>query len=182
MVSVGTDHHPFDRLVGWMDDWASAHPSVEVVIQRGTADAPMNAESMEIVPHDQLRELFGRATVVVSHGGPSTVMDARMAGRLPIVVPRDPSRGEHVDDHQMRFALHLQRHGLAIAAQSFDELAAGLADHLNDPAQGRVTMSSKGPAGGVVRFGELLDTLLDTSTPLTEPGSPSLEPMGSQSE
>ena len=28
VVSVGTDHHPFDRLVEWVDRWAGEHPDV----------------------------------------------------------------------------------------------------------------------------------------------------------
>ncbi len=169
MVSVGTDHHPFDRLVSWMDDWALSHPQFEVVIQRGTASAPLHADSMELLAHDELRRLFSKASAVVSHGGPSTVMDARMAGRLPIVVPRDPARGEHVDDHQIRFTRHLGRHGLAVPATSFDVLGSALLEHLAAPEAFEVEISATGPAGGVVRFGELLDSLLGTSTPLSEP-------------
>ncbi len=25
MVTVGSDHHPFDRLVGWVDRWMDEH-------------------------------------------------------------------------------------------------------------------------------------------------------------
>ena len=35
LVLVGTDHHPFDRLVGWSDAWAREHPDVAVVVQYG---------------------------------------------------------------------------------------------------------------------------------------------------
>ena len=72
----------------------------------------------------QLREACGTrsADVVVAQGGPGGIMDSRGEGRLPIVVPRDPALGEHVDDHQLRFAAHLHRRGrvaLALDEQAF---------------------------------------------------------------
>ncbi|HBW18036.1 MAG TPA: hypothetical protein DEH11_02965, partial [Actinobacteria bacterium] len=26
VVTVGTDHHPFDRLISWINDWLGQHP------------------------------------------------------------------------------------------------------------------------------------------------------------
>ena len=26
LVIVGTDHHPFDRLIGWTNEWLKQHP------------------------------------------------------------------------------------------------------------------------------------------------------------
>lgn len=172
MVAVGTDHHPFDRLVSWVDEWAEAHPELTVLIQRGTSDRSRYCESIDLLPHPELCERFAKATVVISHGGPSTVMDARMAGRLPIVVARDPNLGEHVDDHQQRFAQHMRRHGLARVAD--DRL--GLHRHLDEavefPERFTVTLD-EAAIGGVLEFARQIDGLLGTSTPVlpTSPAS-----------
>ena len=80
VVSVGTDHHRFDRLVTWIERWSRPIPGVRVIVQRGTAEPLSGLESHAVIPHDELCELFADATVVVTHGGPSTVMDARAAG------------------------------------------------------------------------------------------------------
>ena len=86
VVSVGTDHHPFHRLIRWVEAFHARRPAVRFIVQRGTSQWPGPAvESHELIPHDELRRLFARATAVVCHGGPSTVMDARSVGRLPIV-------------------------------------------------------------------------------------------------
>lgn len=159
VVSVGTDHHRFDRLVGWMDGWAARHPEVRVVIQRGGAPDTAHAESAPLIPYDELRDLFARATAVVSHGGPSTVMDVRCAGRLPVVVPRDPVHGEHVDGHQIRFSQHLSRHGLATLATTPDELKAAVEAVLADPDRFAVP-ASLAELPGVVAFGRAVDDLL----------------------
>ncbi len=166
MVSVGTDHHPFDRLVGWMVEWSAEHPAHRVVVQRGTADEPMGVESHDLIPHDELRKLFGAATVVISHGGPSTVMDARMAGRLPIVVPRDRALGEHVDDHQVRFSRHLERHGLARCAVTRAQLFSLIDEALAEPSRFRIRRQDLETSSGVVRFGQVVDELLGIHTEL----------------
>lgn len=170
VVAVGTDHHPFDRLVRWVDEWAEAHPLVEVLIQRGTSSEPAHCASTELIPHPELCERFATASAVVSHGGPSTVMDARMAGRLPIVVARDPGRGEHVDDHQQRFASHLRRHALGRVADDERTLHRLLDRALAAPDEFSVVPDPT-EITGVVEFARRVDELLGTSTPLV-PDSP----------
>ncbi|MEM9133335.1 MAG: glycosyltransferase [Actinomycetota bacterium] len=165
VVSVGTDHHPFDRLVSAMDTWAAANPEVDVVIQRGTAEATSHAPSHDLIPHNELCRLFGSALAVVVHGGPSTIMDARAAGRVPIVLPRNPDFGEHVDDHQLRFGRHLQTHSLARLAGDVDEVGSLLIEALVDPDDFCVDVDG-GVSPGIVAFGRVVDDLLGITTPV----------------
>jgi len=46
-VTVGTDHHPFDRLCAWADAWVSAarHPEIPWFVQSGTSRAPATAST-----------------------------------------------------------------------------------------------------------------------------------------
>jgi UDP-N-acetylglucosamine transferase subunit ALG13 len=117
---VGTDHHPFDRLVNWMDAAAVRRRDVRFVVQHGVTRAPMAAEARDFLAHDRLVALLAEATVVVCHGGPGTIMDAREAGHVPLCVPRDPWLGEHVDGHQQRFAALLGEAGVVRAITSQD--------------------------------------------------------------
>ena len=162
VVCVGTDHHPFDGLVGWVDRWAATATGARarVVVQHGTASPPDVAEARELIPHEELCEMFGLAAAVVSHGGPSTVMDARMVGSVPLVVPRDPSFGEHVDDHQMRFARHLDRHGLATLAADEADLHQLLDRAVENPEIYRLELGPEKLSSGVLRFATLVDHLL----------------------
>ena len=62
--------------------------------------------------------------MAVCHGGPGTIMDAREAGHVPLCVPRDPKLGEHVDDHQQRFAAMVGQAGVVrhvASVESFHE-------------------------------------------------------------
>lgn len=159
VVSVGTDHHRFDRLMAWIDAWASTQPEVIILVQRGTSSPPRHVTSVELLPHPDLLRRFEAAAAVVCHGGPSTVMDARQAGRRPIVVARDPALGEHVDDHQLRFAEHLVRHDLAEVVADGDELAGAIEAALAAPERFAVPIGTAA-AAGVVAFGRTVDELL----------------------
>lgn len=121
LALLGTDHHPFDRLVDWMDLIATEHPQRRVIVQYGHSAAPTFAEGRPFFSHDELVELVREADVVVCHGGPGTIMDAKGEGHVPVCVPRDPSRGEHVDDHQMRFARMAQGAGMVELALTVTE-------------------------------------------------------------
>jgi UDP-N-acetylglucosamine transferase subunit ALG13 len=140
LVLLGTDVHRFDRLVGWADDWAARHPEVRVVVQHGFSEAPRVADSQAFFPIAELRALAASANAVVCHGGPGTVADARLGAHVPVVVPRDPSRGEHVDDHQQRYARWATDKGLIRSVQDVGGLDAaveaslGPHDELPSPA------------------------------------------------
>ena len=105
-VTVGTDHHPFDRLVAWADAWVASgrYPDVACLIQSGTSNPPVHTPWHDYVRYDEMCAAMSSAIAVVCHGGPATIMDARRLGRVPIVVPRSADLGEHVDNHQQRFA------------------------------------------------------------------------------
>jgi UDP-N-acetylglucosamine transferase subunit ALG13 len=157
---VGTDHHPFDRMVRWMDAWAAAHPSVRVVVQYGTSAPPATAEGHDVLPVRALEELLGSATAVVCHGGPGTVMGAREAGHLPIVVARDPVLGEHVDAHQQRFAARLAEVGQVRLAETEDQLSSLLDRALEDAGEFRVDAGADAALAATTAFGGMVDALV----------------------
>ena len=163
LVAVGTDHHRFDRLVDWLDDWAEqqAEPT-RVVFQHGSARRPRVGEGHVLLPHDQLQELMRTASVLVVHGGPATICEAWRHGRMPVVVPRDPALGEHVDGHQQRFSRRLGSQGLVLLCGQREQLGAALDQARRDPAH--VLFGQEGREelveGAVSRFGELVDELV----------------------
>lgn len=156
LVLVGTDHHPFDRLIGWSDAWARLHDDVEVVVQHGHSAAPEVCVGHAFLEHAALTDLVATSDAVVSHGGPATISEARAAGHLPVVVPRDPAHGEHVDDHQVRFSAWLEAKGLVVRCTDEAAYSAALDEAL---ARGR----SDRPVGdaalavSVERFRRLVD-------------------------
>lgn len=133
VVTVGTDHHRFDRLVSWMDDWAAIHPGVRCVVQHGSSRTPARAEGLEIVPRTALLELMAGAVAVVTQAGPGSVLDARSVGLVPIIVPRLSALDEVVDDHQVAFARAMADRGDAVLAADRDGVIRQVEAALADP-------------------------------------------------
>ncbi len=127
---AGTDHHPFERLVEWVDAAASRRHDARFVIQHGLSRPPVVAEGHRFIVHDHLVALLSLAAVVVCHGGPGLITEAREAGHVPLCVPRDPDLGEHVDGHQLRFAAMADREGVVRTVLSQEAFDTGLDESL----------------------------------------------------
>ena len=162
VVTVGTDHHRFDRLLRWVEDWfAEQREEVRVVAQTGTASPSDAFPCQPYLAPAELDEAVSLSTAVVSHGGPATIMGIRSRGLLPIVVPRDPTLDEHVDDHQQRFGRWLSSRGEVALATTEAELHGRLDAALTDPSAFRLAEGPVDPrADAVARFGLLVDELL----------------------
>jgi UDP-N-acetylglucosamine transferase subunit ALG13 len=165
LVVVGTDHHPFDRLVRWLDSWAGKHTDVQCLVQFGTSTAPEACLGVDFLPHPLLQDLVRRALGMVSHGGPGAIMDARRAGLVPVVVPRDPALGEHVDTHQQRFARLLGARNMVRLAGTVDELDTALDGALTGASTIGLTdnaprLRGSTPREAALRLGALVDGAL----------------------
>jgi UDP-N-acetylglucosamine transferase subunit ALG13 len=165
-ATVGTDHHPFDRLVGWIDAWADERRDrARVIIQYGRSRPPAIAEGRAFLPPGELLALTARATAVVTHGGPGSIADVTSGGHVPIVVPRRAALGEHVDDHQVRFAERLSRAGLAHVPRDRAEIWALLDAVLEEPQRLRRPPAEVGGAEVAERFGALVDRVVRPPAP-----------------
>jgi UDP-N-acetylglucosamine transferase subunit ALG13 len=164
-VSVGTDHHPFHRLVGWMDDWLerrSGRP-VTCVVQGGTSRPSRLAEFHDYLRYQEMQAAMQDAAAVVCHGGPGTIMEARVLAHVPIVVPRQSRLGEHVDDHQVAFARRLASAGEIHLPWTESDLHELLDLALIEPSAFRSSPATGGgSATAIRRFGELVDSLVDS--------------------
>ena len=102
-VTVGTHEQPFNRLVSYMDNWASEH-NEKVIIQTGYSTyAPTYCEYEKMYLYEQMQKYIKDARIVITHGGPSSFVPILMHGKKVIVVPRQEQFGEHVNDHQSLF-------------------------------------------------------------------------------
>lgn len=139
VVTVGTDHHRFDRLVAWIEDLVpDVIHGAEVLVQHGASRASPLLKNNDFLPRPELLRLMSEADVVVGHGGPGTIMDARSMGRLPVVVPRRAHLGEVVDDHQLAFCRRLAQQRLIVSVEDARSLRRAIQDGLDDPSRLRV--------------------------------------------
>ena len=123
-VTTGTDHHPFDRLVKEMDRLKGKgliHD--EVFIQSGSSrHKPEFCRYEEYLSFDQMMQRIKEAKIIITHGGPGSIMPVIYAGKVPMVVPRRKKLGEAVDDHQTNFAKKLEGMGQVIRIDKIDEM------------------------------------------------------------
>ncbi|TWD83271.1 UDP-N-acetylglucosamine transferase subunit ALG13 [Kribbella amoyensis] len=135
LVILGTDHHRFDRLIGWLDDYLEqpGHESLRALVQYGGSMPPRRAKGVGIIAWTELQDRMRQATAVVSHGGPATMLEVRRQGRKPIVVPRDPLLGEHIDQHQQEFSRRMGKLGLVTLCEDRSSFETALSAVLADP-------------------------------------------------
>jgi UDP-N-acetylglucosamine transferase subunit ALG13 len=170
VVSVGTDVHPFDRLIGWVDRWLDEQCHVEAIIQYGRSVAPRNGSGHAFLDHSELHAALERADVVVSHGGPSTITESRRFGVVPIVVPRSAHHGEHVDDHQRLFTARLADTDLILRVETEEEFRHHLDAAIREPSVHRMVTGTAVAIDGarvdaVRRFAELAQAVATGGRP-----------------
>jgi UDP-N-acetylglucosamine transferase subunit ALG13 len=166
LVTVGTDHHPFTRLMGWIERYARTGPRLRWLVQHGYTAAPVGAgvTVAELLPHHELQAALREAAVVVCQGGPGSIMDARGVGKVPVVVPRRSDQGEHVDDHQLRFSRRVAADGLIRLAENEDDFRELVAAALERPEQFAAQPEVSDLPHTIKRFGVLVDELMTRPT------------------
>jgi UDP-N-acetylglucosamine transferase subunit ALG13 len=118
-VTTGTQPgYPYVSLVEAMH--RVVPPGVEVRYQLGpgfpVASRPPGAR--EFLSKQEFADCIAWADAVVAHAGVGSAMTVLRAGRMPVLCPRQVSRGEHVDGHQQLIADELQRRGLAVTVDA----------------------------------------------------------------
>ena len=159
-VTVGTHEQQFNRLVSYMDEWASSHDE-EVVIQSGFSTyEPQSAKYSKLYPYKTMVELVDKARIVITHGGPSSFIMPLQIGKVPVVVPRMKEFDEHVNDHQLDFARAVaERQGNIIVIEDVTRLSETIDNYetiVNGMKNGLTSNNEK----FCNRFEELVDEMM----------------------
>ena len=144
-VTVGTHQQPFDRLL----DGLAGLPAGELVVQHGYGAAPGGvARAAPFMSYLEMVRCFEEAERVVTHAGVGSILSARRAGHVPVVVPRLRRHGEHVDDHQLELVRGLAATGHVIAVLDTAALAGAVAAA---PPRGAPPAASEGGLQAALR-------------------------------
>ena len=123
-ATVGTHQQAFQRLLDALGELEVD----ELVVQHGAGAPPANTTRAEaFMPFDAMLECFRAADRVITHAGVGSVLCATREGHVPLVVPRRPELGEHVDGHQAELTRALGAQGSVIPVWETAELASLLA-------------------------------------------------------
>ena len=123
-ITVGTDHHPFDRLIRAVDDLkGNEEIKDDVFVQKGSSDYDLKScEGEAFLPYDEMMGKIELARIVITHGGPGSIMPVLRLGKIPLVVPREKRFGEAVDDHQIAFGERLHKMGRILLVRNIEVL------------------------------------------------------------
>lgn len=122
VVTVGTHEQQFDRLVGEIDRLAGigALPD-EVFCQIGYETREPSVPHARMVPFGDLSRMIDEASLVITHGGPGSILPVLSAERPLVLVPRRHEFGEHVDNHQVQFCRRIgERRGVPVVEEIID--------------------------------------------------------------
>jgi UDP-N-acetylglucosamine transferase subunit ALG13 len=108
-VTVGAYDLPFDRLVAAVDSLVAKGVFTDEVFAQIGHSAPPNGKLpfARFLSYEEMNARADDASLIITQGGPGSIMLALGRGKIPIVVPRRKAFGEMVDDHQVLFAQKL---------------------------------------------------------------------------
>lgn len=158
-VTVGTHEQPFNRLIKKVDDLvADGSIKDEVIMQTGFSTyKPEHCKWQKMMSYDEMQQNLKDARIVITHGGPSSFIEALQFGKVPIVVPRQEKFHEHVNNHQVEFTkLIAQKMNNIVPVYDINELSAILdnySDIVKDKNSGENSNNSK--------FNERLEHIID---------------------
>lgn len=122
-VTVGSEQFPFDRLIRAVDDLARQGVLRDVYCQTGASTyRPQHCQWAPFLPFHEMIERIRASELVIAHGGVGITLLCLQQGKIPVLAPRRPVLGEHVDDHQLRFAIHLEQLNKAVTIREMREL------------------------------------------------------------
>ena len=158
-VTVGTHEQPFNRLVKKVDDLvADGTIKEKVVIQTGFSTyQPVHCDNHKMMSFEEMQSTLKEARIVITHGGPSSFIEALQFGKVPIAVPRQETYHEHVNNHQVDFTeLIDKRMNNIIPVYDIDQLANTIEKY--DKV---VKTKNAGESSNNKQFNEQLEQIVD---------------------
>lgn len=115
-VTVGTHEQAFNRLLEEIDNLKKENViKEEVFIQSGYSTyQPKYCEWSTFVKFEEMKDYIEKARIVITHGGPASFLSVLEQKKSPIVVPRKVEFDEHVNNHQLDFAIKIRDLGYKI--------------------------------------------------------------------
>ncbi len=124
-ITVGTHEQQFNRLVEYVDNLILNKVIKEdVFMQIGYSTyEPKNCKWAKFLPYTEMSKYIQDSRITITHGGPASFIMPLQMGKIPIVVPRQKKYNEHVNDHQLEFAIIVEnRQKNILLVEEIDEL------------------------------------------------------------
>jgi len=118
LVTVGTHHKGFERLVRAADELA-LEMQEQVVIQYGSSQyIPQHAVNFRWASSQEMERLTSAARIVITHAAAGSMISILLQKKPMVVVPRSSDYGESIDDHQKQLAKAISLQEIAIQIEN----------------------------------------------------------------
>lgn len=136
LVTVGSQKFQFNRLLKWIDLLIEENliDGDVVFAQIGSSDyKPRYYKYKKFLQKDELDSWYEKCDTVITHAGAASIIKPIRLGKKIIVVPRNKSYNEHVDNHQYEIAEVFKKKEYCITVEEFLDFKEALVnlDSLN---------------------------------------------------
>ena len=115
-VTLGTQDKPFERLIKAVEKQVElGNITQEVIVQSGCTK--YKSDKLKIIPYmtiDELNKHLNDASLIITHAGVGTIIQALEIGKTVIAAARKKEFGEHISDHQQQFLDNFSSKGYII--------------------------------------------------------------------
>lgn len=126
-VTVGMQRFPFDRLIRAIDDLCAQGHLNNLHCQIGASTyQPKHGQWRSFFPFSTMLKYIRKSEVVIAHAGAGITVLCLQENKIPILVPRQKKWGEHVDDHQVKFAARMDELNKAVMVLEVENLMGAL--------------------------------------------------------
>lgn len=139
VILLGTQKFQFNRLIDEIIDLKIKGVIDEkIFIQRGYSDVniPVKFKNdfivKDFVASEVLADQIQKATIVITHGGTSSIISALKVKKKVIVVPRLKKFNEHVDDHQLEIVRYFESKNYILCVENIQTLTIIIEKAKND--------------------------------------------------
>ncbi len=118
-VTLGTiKPYRFDRLIDTVLAYCRQNPDLDVLWQVGsTSRTDLPGQVVEQLSDADFAAALREHDLIVAHAGVGVAMNILDQGHIPLLMAREHTHDEHVDDHQGEILEHLVGLGLAVRAE-----------------------------------------------------------------
>lgn len=123
-VTLGTQDKPFERLIRAVERQVELENiTEEVIVQSGCTKYESNKmKIIQYMPIDEFNEYLKSASLIITHAGVGTIIQALEIGKIVIAAARKKEFGEHVSDHQQQLLETFSESGYILPLTDFDKL------------------------------------------------------------
>lgn len=127
-VTVGTQDVPFDRLIRAVEkEIIKGTIKEEVIVQCGCTKITSDKMKMvNLMDMEDFKKTIKKASVIITHGGVGTILDALKLNKTVIVCPRLAKYKEHTNDHQLEIVKQFSDLGYIIPLKDPSKLSSAL--------------------------------------------------------